>query len=108
MLAVVLIAVAIGLIPAAIASAKGRSFVLWWLFGAALFIVALPCALLASSDRAALDRRAIDGEGLRRCPACAELVRPEARVCRYCAAALTPTGAPSTAGGEGARGTWRF
>jgi len=41
-----IIAVLIGLIPASIASRKGRSFGLWWLFGALLFIIALPASLL--------------------------------------------------------------
>jgi hypothetical protein len=36
----------LGLIPGAIASKKGRSFALWWFFGAMLFIVALPMAIL--------------------------------------------------------------
>lgn len=39
-------AVALGLIPASIASRKGRSFTEWWLFGALLFIVAMPMSLL--------------------------------------------------------------
>ena len=42
---VLILAVLIGLIPAAIASSKGHNFFLWWLFGAAIWIVALPCAL---------------------------------------------------------------
>jgi hypothetical protein len=37
-----MVVVLIGLIPAAVASKKGRSFVLWWLYGSAIFIVALP------------------------------------------------------------------
>jgi cytochrome c-type biogenesis protein len=36
----------LGLIPAAIARQKGRHFMDWWLFGAALFPIALPTALL--------------------------------------------------------------
>jgi len=36
----------LGLIPAVIASRKGRSFALWWLYGAALFIAALPMAIM--------------------------------------------------------------
>jgi len=36
----------IGLLPAAIASQKGRSFLGWWCYGALLFIVALPHSLL--------------------------------------------------------------
>lgn len=65
------VAMLIGLIPAAIAHSKGRSFFWWWVFGAALFIVALPAAMLAASD-------------LKVCPHCAERVKREARVCRYC------------------------
>jgi hypothetical protein len=43
---VLIFAVLLGLIPAAIASKKGRSFGTWWFFGAMLFIVALPMALM--------------------------------------------------------------
>ncbi len=43
---IVFLAAAIGLVPAAIAHAKGESFVAWWIFGTVLFIVALPAALL--------------------------------------------------------------
>ncbi|MFN2556128.1 MAG: hypothetical protein ABR592_04535 [Nitriliruptorales bacterium] len=42
---IVFLAALIGLIPAAIAHAKGESFAAWWIFGAILFIVALPAAL---------------------------------------------------------------
>jgi hypothetical protein len=41
-----LIAVFLGLIPAAIAANKGRSFIGWWIYGALILIVALPHALL--------------------------------------------------------------
>ncbi len=34
----------IGLIPAFIAGSKGHNFLGWWIFGAMLFIVALPVA----------------------------------------------------------------
>jgi cytochrome c-type biogenesis protein len=36
----------LGLIPAFIANQKGRSFFDWWVFGAGLFIIALPAALI--------------------------------------------------------------
>src|SRR5262245_32151157 len=45
--------VSVGLIPAAIAKSKGRDFLLWWLFGAALLIVALPHPYHAPRPRAA-------------------------------------------------------
>ena len=68
-------ALLIGLIPAAIAQSKGRSFVAWWIYGAALFIIALPHALMLNPG---------EGHGSRKCPQCAELIKEEAKVCRYC------------------------
>jgi hypothetical protein len=40
----------IGLIPAMIASSKGRNFLLWYVYGCALFIIALVHALLLKSQ----------------------------------------------------------
>lgn len=45
-----IIAVFLGLIPANIARRKGRSFGLWWFYGAALFIVAIIHVLLIKDN----------------------------------------------------------
>jgi len=78
-----IVAVLIGLIPAAIAKGKGHSFGLWWFYGAMIFIVALPHALIMKPDNAALEHQRISG-GEKKCLQCAELIKQDARVCRYC------------------------
>src|SRR6185295_7194419 len=45
------LAVALACIPAVIASGKGRSFALWWLFGLFCFLPALIVSLVISDSR---------------------------------------------------------
>lgn len=75
---ILLFAVLLGLIPAMIAKKKGRSFIGWWIYGALLWIIALPHSLL------------IKPIGIRKCPHCAEDIKKEASVCRYCGREVTP------------------
>jgi len=84
-----LLAAAIGLIPATVAYRKGHDFFAWWLFGGALFIVALPAAILLKPDMAELERRQLEQGTVKRCPYCEELVKHEARVCKHCGRDLT-------------------
>lgn len=80
------VAILIGLLPAFIAQSKGKSFMGWWFYGAALFIIALPHALIMSSNKAAIERKEMSGGDMKKCPDCAELIKAEAKVCRFCGA----------------------
>jgi hypothetical protein len=70
---IVVLVILIGLIPAAIASSKGRSFFLWWIYGMALFIVALPHSLMMGPEGSK-----------RKCPYCSETIQTTASVCPHC------------------------
>ena len=83
----IMIAAVIGLIPAAIAKGKGYSFGLWWFYGAALFIIALPHAIIMKPNQAGVESR-LREEGMKKCPSCAEMVRGEATKCRFCGTEL--------------------
>jgi hypothetical protein len=76
-------AAVLGLIPAWIASSKGHSFFAWWICGAGLFIIALPASILIGPANGSNDITGL-GSRQKKCPFCAEMIRPEAKVCRYC------------------------
>lgn len=82
----------LGMITGAIAHKKGHSFAKWWFYGAALFIVALPMAIMLKPVGEAAGTTVAMG-GLRKCPKCAELIQPEAQVCRFCNAEVAPMSA---------------
>lgn len=78
----------VALIPAKIASNKGRSFVRWWVYGVLLFLVAFIHSLL-------LQEKTKDELPSKLCPACAEKVNISANLCRHCGYDFLTEGFPS-------------
>jgi hypothetical protein len=91
-----LVAITIGWIPAVIAKSKGRSGFFWWIYGTLFFIIALPHVLIISRNDAGIERKKIKSGEMKKCPQCAELIRKEANVCRYCQCSLDGTASKTT------------
>lgn len=83
--------VLLGLVPAIIAHNKGRSFGIWWIYGSGLFIVAIIHAIVIRPNE-----QALLNEGFKKCPFCAEMIKPDAKVCRYCGRDLPEATTPPT------------
>jgi len=79
---ILITALIIGIIPAMIAKSKGRDFFLWYIYGVAMFILALPHALLIKDTSPT--SKDITPETHMRCPDCKEFVRIGAKKCKHC------------------------
>ena len=81
---ILLLALCIGVIPGFIAQRNGRSFVAWWFYGAALFHRGPTHSLIIKRDQDEIERDQLDSGTVKRCPFCAEIIKRQAVVRRYC------------------------
>lgn len=82
--------VAMAMLVAFLASQKGRTTHLWFLYGLFIWPIALVHVVFTSQNAAAAEARTLAAGDQRKCPACAELVKREAVICRYCRTELAP------------------
>lgn len=97
-LTLVLIAFLLCGVAAKIAGAKGRDELDFFLLSlVASPVVGILAAVLAKPKEGVVEKRRLDSGAARKCPFCAELIRREAVVCRYCGRELVqeaPAAAP--------------
>jgi hypothetical protein len=81
-----------GIAAMMVARHKGRSGCTWFIVGGLLGPFALIVALLPSVDEIDVRQAAKRGisENYRKCPFCAEVIKKEANVCRFCGNVVTP------------------
>ena len=73
-----------GFIAGSIASGRGRSGCGGFATGFFLGPLGIIWALVMKKDQSTLDKEALKSGKMKKCPACAELVKAEATKCRHC------------------------
>jgi Na+/melibiose symporter-like transporter len=83
-ISIVLYGLLFGIVCAAVAANKGRSQFGWFLVGVLLGIFGLILALVVSKNQKVIDKEMVDKDEMKKCPHCAEVVKADAKTCRYC------------------------
>lgn len=87
---IVIYSIVCSVITSAVAESRGRDSTGWSYIGFLLGVFGLILVLALPKDTVMMEKISISSGCMRKCPHCAELVKPEATICRYCNRELPP------------------
>ena len=88
MLPLIIVSTVCALISSYVANEKGRHWLIWLIVGLLGGPIGLLVILLWPKDQKVLDQKALYYGELKKCPACAELIKTDANKCRFCGTEL--------------------